>query len=60
MIELRMFESKMNQTTLAEMLGVAKSKLSEILRGKRKPGVDFLKAVYKKLNIDPAFLLDHA
>ena len=40
-------------------LGLRSSKLSEILSGKRKPDVPFLKAVYK-LNVDPAFLLEHA
>ena len=59
-IEQKMYENKMTQATLAETLGLGKSKLSEILNGKRKPDVPFLKALYKKLNIDPAFLLDHA
>jgi len=59
-IEQKMYENKLNQAALAEMLGLGKSKLSEILNGKRKPDVSFLKALYKKLNIDPAFLLDHA
>ena len=60
LIEDKMYEGKMTQATLAAKLGLGKSKLSEILNGKRKPDVLFLKAAYKKLNIDPAFLLDHA
>ena len=60
LIEQKMYENKMNQASLAALLGLGKSKLSEILNGKRKPDVIFLKALYKKLNIDPAFLLDHA
>jgi len=59
-LEQKMYETKMTQAALASMLGLGTSKLSEILNGKRKPDVPFLKAVYKKLNIDPAFLLDHA
>ncbi len=59
LIERKMYENKMNQAKLAETLGLGKSKLSEILTGKRKPDVTFLKALYQKLNIDPAFLLDH-
>ena len=59
MIEQKMFEHKITQASLAAMLGLGTSKLSEILNGKRKPDVPFLKALYKKLNIDPAFLLDH-
>ena len=59
-IEQKMYERKMTQAALATMLGLGKSKLSEILNGKRKPDVPFLKALYQKLNIDPAFLLDHS
>jgi len=58
-IEQKMYEQKMNQAALAALLGLGRSKLSEILNGKRKPDVPFLKALYQKLNIDPAFLLDH-
>lgn len=60
LIEYTMYEKKMTQAKLAETLGLGKSKLSEILTGKRKPDVTFLKALYKKMNIDPAFLLEHA
>ena len=59
-IEQKMYENKMTQAALAATLGLGASKLSEILSGKRKPDVPFLKALYQKLNIDPAFLLDHA
>jgi HTH-type transcriptional regulator/antitoxin HigA len=60
MLEKKMYENKMTQAKLASTLGLGSSKLSEILSGKRKPDVPFLKAVYKKLNVDPAFLLEHA
>lgn len=59
-VELKMFELKMTQAKLAEMLGMAKSKLSEILSGKRQPDVAFLKALHLQLKIDAAFLLEHA
>ena len=59
-VERKMFEQKITQAALAEILGLGKSKLSEILNGRRKPDVHFLQALYKKLQIDPAFLLDHA
>lgn len=58
-IELFMFENKLTQAKLAEKLNIGKSKLSQILTGKRQPDVSFLKAIYKKLNIDPKFILDH-
>jgi len=60
LLEQKMYESKITQAKLAETLGLGKSKLSEILSGKRKPDVPFLKAVYTKLNVDAAFLLEHA
>jgi len=59
MIELFMYENKMSQTKLADKLGIDKPKLSQILTGKRKPDVFFLKAIYNKLKIDPKFILDH-
>jgi HTH-type transcriptional regulator / antitoxin HigA len=60
LLEQKMYEKKMTQAKMADTLGLGKSKLSEILSGKRKVDVPFLKAVYKKLNIDPGFLLEHA
>ena len=59
-VELRMFESKMTQAKLAEELGMGKSKVSEILTGKRKPDISFLKGVHRVLKIDADFLLEHA
>jgi HTH-type transcriptional regulator/antitoxin HigA len=58
-IELFMFENKLSQARLADRLGVGKPKLSQILTGKRQPDVLFLKALYRKLNIDPKVILDH-
>jgi len=60
MVELKMFEKKMTQAKLAEELGIAKSKVSEILNGKRKPDLAFLKGLYKVFKIDPVFLLEHS
>lgn len=60
LVELKMFEHKMTQVKLAEELGIAKSKVSEILSGKRKPDIPFLKAIYKAFKIDAGFLLEHA
>ncbi|MBD0353536.1 MAG: helix-turn-helix domain-containing protein [Bacteroidota bacterium] len=60
MVELKMFELKLTQASLAERLGIDGPKLSRILTGKRPPDVKFLKAAYKKLRIDPAFLLEKA
>lgn len=59
MIALKMFEMKINQSILAKNLGFPQSKVSEILTGKRKPDLKFLKGVYDFLKIDADFLLKH-
>lgn len=43
-VERKMQEQNLTQAKLATELGLGKSKLSEILNGKRKPDVAFLKA----------------
>jgi HTH-type transcriptional regulator / antitoxin HigA len=58
LIEQKMYQDKLNLAKLAETLGIGKPKLLEILTGKRKPDVPFIKTLYKNLNIDRAFLLD--
>lgn len=60
MIEMRMFELKLKQKDLAEKLNISNAKLSLIMNGKQKPDIDFLKAVYTKLNVDAEFILEHA
>ena len=56
---LKMFENKLAQTKLASEIGIGQSKVSEILSGKRKPDLPFLKGVHKGLKIDASFLLEH-
>lgn len=58
-IELFMYENKLSQSSLADELGVGKPKLSQILNGKRRPDVLFLKALYRKLHLDPKVILDN-
>lgn len=60
MVEMRMFEMKLRQRDLAQKLNMSDAKLSLIMNGKQRPGVDFLKAVYQQLHIDAGFLLEHA
>lgn len=60
MIEMRMYEMKLRQRDLAKKLNVSDAKLSLIMNGKQKPGVDFLKAVHSQLHIDAEFILEHA
>lgn len=59
MVELKMFENKMTQAKLASAIGMGQSKISDILAGKRKPDIPFLKGVYKAFKIDGNFLLEH-
>lgn len=60
MVELKMYEHKLNQAALAKKLKLSTTKLSLILNGKQKPDIRFLKGVRKELNIDADFILDHA
>lgn len=60
MIEMRMYEMKLKHKDLAKKLKISNSKLSMIMNGKQKPDIDFLKAVYAELNVDAAFILEHA
>ena len=59
-VALKLFENKMNQTQLAKSMGLSKSKVSEVLSGKRKPDLQFLKGIHRILKIDAEFLLEHA
>ena len=58
LVELKLFERKMTQARLAEEMGLAKSKVSEILTGKRKADISFLKGIHKVLKIDAERLLE--
>ena len=60
LVELKLFENKMTQARLAEEIGLAKSKVSEILNGKRKADITFLKGIHKVLKIDAGLLLEIA
>jgi HTH-type transcriptional regulator/antitoxin HigA len=60
LIELKMFERRLKQKDLAQLLDIAESKLSQILAGKRKPDVRFLKAAHELLEIDGNVLLEFA
>jgi len=60
LIELKMFERRLKQKDLAQLLDISESKLSQILAGKRKPDVRFLKAVHELLEIDGNVLLEFA
>lgn len=58
MVELKMFEKKLNRVSLAKTLGIGAPKLSQILNNKREPDVSFLKALHEKLGVDGNFILE--
>ena len=60
MIELKMFERKLKQKDLAELLEIEAPRVSELLRGKRKVSIDLARQLYKKLGIPADFILEHA
>ena len=51
-IELRMYQRKLNQKDIAEILGTTPSRISELLSGKKRLTLELAKGLYKKLNID--------
>jgi HTH-type transcriptional regulator/antitoxin HigA len=57
MIELRMYQRKLKQKDIAQILGTTPSRISEILNGKRGLTIELAKGLYKKLNIDPKLIL---
>ena len=59
-VQEKITEMDITQTQLAQMFGIGKSKLSQILSGKRQPDIPFLKAVHEKLGIDGNFILEKA
>ena len=56
-IELRMFEMKLKQKDLAEILETNTSRISEYLNGKRDITIEIARALHKKLNIDSDIIL---
>jgi HTH-type transcriptional regulator/antitoxin HigA len=58
-IELRMYEMRLNQAGMAKKLGVSTAKLSLILNNKQRPDVALLKAIHTKLKVDGDFILQH-
>ncbi len=56
-LEMKMYELKLNQGEMAKKLKIGSAKLSLILSGKQKPDIPLLKAVQEKLGIDGNYLL---
>jgi HTH-type transcriptional regulator/antitoxin HigA len=56
-IRLRMYEMKLTQTKLSEILGVSPSRISEYLTGKSAPTLKVARSISVKLNISPGIVL---
>jgi HTH-type transcriptional regulator / antitoxin HigA len=56
-IKLRMYEMKLNQLKLSEMLGISTSRVSEYLTGRSEPTLKVAREISKKLNIDAHIIL---
>lgn len=57
LLELEMYRRRLKQKSLAVMLEIPESRLSEILRGKTKPSLTLVKTIHRKLHIPAEELL---
>ncbi|MDY4592131.1 MAG: helix-turn-helix transcriptional regulator [Eubacteriales bacterium] len=48
-----MYEKGYTQQTLADVLGVNQTTVSQWLLGKKKPGYDSIRLIYEKFGIEP-------
>ena len=60
MLQFKMYEKKLNQREMAALLEVPETRLSEVLRGKRRISLATAKQLRTKLAIDADFILEHA
>jgi antitoxin component HigA of HigAB toxin-antitoxin module len=58
-VSVKMREMDITQLKMANMLNTSAAKLSQILNGKRRPDVPFLKAIHKKLGVDGNLILEN-
>ena len=56
-LELRLYEMKLTKKSLAEMLGVSQSRISEYMNNKSEPTLKVARNICRRLNIDPAIVL---
>lgn len=56
-LKLRMFELGLSQNSLASLLGMNQSKVSEIITGKCEPTLKQARTIARVLNISPAIVL---
>ena len=56
-LKLRMYEMKLTQSKLSEMLNVSPSRISEYMSGKCEPTLRVARDISRKLNIDASIVL---
>lgn len=56
-LKLRMYELGLNQRTLAKLIGVSPSRLSDYISGKCEPTLKVAREISRKLNIDASIVL---
>ena len=56
-LKLRMYEKNLNQTSLAKMLGISKSRISDYLSGRSEPTLQIAREMSIKLDIDAKVIL---
>lgn len=59
MVELKLFEKKMSQTDFCKASGISLPKINQIIKGKRKADIPFIKAAYEILGIPADYILSH-
>lgn len=59
-LNLKMFQLHLSQKQLAALLDMPESRMSEILRGKRRINMDLAKKLHSRLKIDAGFILETA
>ncbi len=56
-LKLRMYEMKLTQKNIAELLGVSPSRVSEYITGKHEPTLKVARQICVKLSVDAATVL---
>jgi HTH-type transcriptional regulator/antitoxin HigA len=57
MIRLKMYQKQLKQKEVARLLEISETRLSEVLKGKRKVNLDLAKRLHERLHIDAGFIL---
>ena len=59
-VKIKMMHLRLKQKEMAELLGIAESRLSEVLSGKRRVNMDLAKKLHTILHIEAEFILQTA